>query len=65
MPYVTCPRCGVRTFSAAYWSNREHCGNCGQELPAPRSLSPARHQAPGRQEFSGRVVRGDRRSETP
>lgn len=60
MPYVTCPRCGISTFSAAYWSNREHCGNCGKELPAPRSLSPSPRPAPGRQPLSGRIVRSDR-----
>jgi len=61
MPYVTCPRCGLRTFTAARWSNREHCGNCGVELPSPRSLSPVRADAPGRQPLSGRIVRSDRR----
>lgn len=42
MPYVACPRCGHRTFSVAYWSNREHCGNCGTELPSPRTAPPDR-----------------------
>lgn len=42
MPYVSCPRCGHRTFSVAYWSNREHCGNCGRELPSPRTVSDER-----------------------
>lgn len=65
MPYVTCPSCAVRTFSAAYWSNREHCGNCGRELPSPRSLSPTRPDAPGRQGYSGKIVRADRRTRTP
>jgi hypothetical protein len=35
MPYVRCPRCGLNTFSAAYWSNVDHCGRCDTELPRP------------------------------
>jgi hypothetical protein len=65
MPYVACPRCGHRSFTAAYWSNREHCGNCGAELPAPRSVSPIRTAAPGRQPASGKIVRSDRRASEP
>jgi RNA polymerase sigma factor (sigma-70 family) len=32
MPYLNCARCGVATFSAAYWSSVERCANCGAEL---------------------------------
>ncbi|MBB4661904.1 hypothetical protein [Conexibacter arvalis] len=61
MPYIACPRCGVRTFTAAYWSNREHCGNCGTELPTPRSMTPLRTADPGHRPLAGRIVRSDRR----
>jgi hypothetical protein len=33
MPYVTCPRCGLHTFTAARWSNVDHCDRCDAELP--------------------------------
>ena len=33
MPYVRCGRCGLRTFSASYWSNVEYCAGCGAEFP--------------------------------
>ncbi len=35
MPYVRCGRCGVRTFSASYWSSVDYCGGCGAEFPRP------------------------------
>ncbi|ADB53339.1 hypothetical protein [Conexibacter woesei] len=44
MPYVACPHCGHRTFSVAYWSNREHCGACGRELPSPRTAGAEQDQ---------------------
>ena len=33
MPYISCPTCGVRTYSAATWSNIDHCPRCGRDLP--------------------------------
>jgi hypothetical protein len=36
MPYVTCGRCGLRTFSAAYWSSVDYCDNCGTRFPRTR-----------------------------
>ena len=32
MPYVSCPHCGVRTYSAARWSHVDRCGSCGEVL---------------------------------
>jgi hypothetical protein len=40
MPYVTCPRCGLRSFSAAYRFSRDHCAGCGSELPRPPARAP-------------------------
>lgn len=43
MPYVTCGRCGLRTFSAAYWSSVDYCDGCGMQFPrTPRRISVAR-----------------------
>jgi hypothetical protein len=46
MPYMHCPSCGLRAFSAAYWSSTEECGRCGESLPrksrAVRPASPSR-----------------------
>jgi hypothetical protein len=35
MPYVSCPSCQVRAYSAARWSTRETCPRCGGPLAAP------------------------------
>jgi hypothetical protein len=35
MPYVSCPSCHLRTYSAARWSTRELCAGCGAPLAAP------------------------------
>lgn len=41
MPYLRCPRCGLYTYTAAYWSSVEYCGRCHAELPRPsRGSSP-------------------------
>jgi tRNA(Ile2) C34 agmatinyltransferase TiaS len=41
VPYIPCPNCGVRTYSAATWSNTDHCPRCGRELqPRTRTLVP-------------------------
>jgi hypothetical protein len=34
MPYVACPACGLRTYSAAAWAETDHCPVCAEELPA-------------------------------
>ena len=48
MPYVTCGRCGLRTFSAAYWSNVDGCAGCGAKLPrARRKLVPIARRGDG------------------
>jgi hypothetical protein len=35
MPYVSCPSCHLRAYSAARWSTRETCARCGAQLAAP------------------------------
>ena len=40
MPYVSCIRCGLQSYSAASWSNRDYCTACGAELPRPRHVRP-------------------------
>jgi rRNA maturation protein Nop10 len=40
MPYVRCPRCALLTFSAARWSNVDHCGRCDEQLPHPARGEP-------------------------
>jgi hypothetical protein len=42
MAYVKCVRCGMTSFTVAYWSNIDHCGRCGAELPRPAVRSAAR-----------------------
>jgi hypothetical protein len=48
VPYVTCPTCGVRTYSAATWSNTDHCPRCGRDLP-PRVRTPVATAGPAQQ----------------
>lgn len=36
MPYVRCGRCGLKTFSAAYWSSVDYCTGCGARFPRAR-----------------------------
>lgn len=36
MPYVLCPRCGIRTYSAAPWSQSAECAHCGARLDIAR-----------------------------
>ena len=36
MPYVTCGRCGLKTFSVAYWSSVDYCDSCGTRFPRAR-----------------------------
>jgi predicted RNA-binding Zn-ribbon protein involved in translation (DUF1610 family) len=33
MPHVTCPDCGLRTYTAAAWSSLDPCPRCGRALP--------------------------------
>jgi hypothetical protein len=35
VPYISCPTCGVRTYSAATWSNIDQCPHCGRDLAPP------------------------------
>ena len=30
----------MQCYSAASWSNRDYCPNCGAELPRPRHVRP-------------------------
>lgn len=62
MPYVACPHCGHRTFSAAYWSNREHCGACGRELPSPRAARSEPEQSFTQPRAQPLPRRGEQRS---
>jgi hypothetical protein len=34
MPYVACPTCGLRSYTAATWAPADHCPRCGCDLPA-------------------------------
>jgi hypothetical protein len=34
MPYVACPGCSLRTYSAATWADTDQCPGCGRELPS-------------------------------
>ncbi len=49
MPYIRCGRCGLRTFSASYWSNVDYCSGCGAEVPRPprKVLSVERYRHHG------------------
>jgi hypothetical protein len=41
MPYVVCPSCDLRFYSAAAYSTRGRCESCGAEVPtAPRAGRP-------------------------
>jgi hypothetical protein len=44
MPYVRCERCGLTSFSAAYWSSIDECGRCHAALP--RLASSRRFRPP-------------------
>jgi DNA-directed RNA polymerase subunit RPC12/RpoP len=35
MPYIRCPHCGVRSYSAVPWSSPARCSNCGATLDVP------------------------------
>jgi ribosomal protein L34E len=39
MPYVHCPRCGLRTYSAARWSHVDRCANCDEVLAPAKRLT--------------------------
>ena len=64
MPYVTCGRCGVKTFSVAYWSSVDYCDTCGTRFPraARKVVSVARLGrlvAPPSAREEGRLPRAD------
>jgi hypothetical protein len=41
VPYISCPTCGLRTYSAATWSNTDQCPRCDCDLPPRiRTLAP-------------------------
>jgi hypothetical protein len=42
MPYVSCPSCHLRAYSAARYSTRESCVRCGAPLLAPPARAPQR-----------------------
>jgi hypothetical protein len=46
VPYISCPTCGVRTYSAATWSNIDHCPRCGRDLPPPTRTALASTEPP-------------------
>jgi predicted RNA-binding Zn-ribbon protein involved in translation (DUF1610 family) len=48
VPYMSCPDCGARTYSAATWSNVDHCPRCGRDLP-PRSRTALTGAGPPQQ----------------
>jgi hypothetical protein len=51
MAYVKCVRCGMTSFTVAYWSNTDHCVRCAAELPHPparsAAISPGDHSRQG------------------
>ena len=58
MPYVSCARCGLRTFSVSYWSNVDYCAGCGAEFPRPprKAVSIARYHRFGALPMRSRLV---------
>jgi hypothetical protein len=45
MPYVSCPSCHLRAYSAARWSTLETCARCGAPLAAPARAAAAPQRA--------------------
>lgn len=41
MPYVNCPKCSVRSFALAPWSNVAHCPICDTPLAVRRQSMDA------------------------
>jgi tRNA(Ile2) C34 agmatinyltransferase TiaS len=41
MPYVTCPGCGLHTYSAAGWAGVDDCPRCGRDLPTTHESATA------------------------
>jgi hypothetical protein len=56
MPYVVCPACGIRTYSAARHSTADACPKCDTKL----TMSPG-VGARGRDKPSGEIVPNARR----
>lgn len=46
MPYVNCPRCGLRTYVAGGFTWREACPACGTRLSAPIGRYEFRRRSP-------------------
>ena len=47
MPYVACPDCNLRTYSAAAWADADDCPSCGRKLPSkPLRLGSVRMAVP-------------------
>jgi hypothetical protein len=47
MPYVACPGCSLRTYSAAAWADTDHCPGCGRQLPSkPLRFAAVRRGVP-------------------
>jgi hypothetical protein len=40
MPYVSCPACDLRVFSAARYSTRDTCPYCTMPLPTAADREP-------------------------
>ena len=36
MPYVTCPKCSIRSFVLAPWSSMGRCPSCDAAVSVPR-----------------------------
>jgi anti-sigma regulatory factor (Ser/Thr protein kinase) len=46
VPYVTCPRCGVRSYAPIGVASSEPCPNCGSQLEVGASVRPQDRGAP-------------------
>jgi hypothetical protein len=47
MPYVRCPHCGLRSYSAARFSSRDVCPGCHEMyVLAPQALRDAEEAEP-------------------
>jgi len=51
MPYLVCPKCGIRTYSAARHSTADTCPNCDTRLARSPGIAARVRQKP-----SGEIV---------